>query len=292
MPETIGFIGFGEVASTLARPIADAGVQIRAFDVLLQSDRGRGVLEGRAGGVEVAFRPLEETVSGSQMVLSAVTTQAACEVAQSCAQHLRPGQTYVDLNSTAPFVKSHIGEAIAPSGADFVEGAILGAIGTTGARTRILLGGERGEGAAAGLTAVGLNAVFYSLEIGKASTFKMLRSVFSKGMEALLLEFLIAGRRAGIEADLWSEAAEVMDSHPFKHVGSNWVRSHAVAYERRYHEVAQVADTMRQMGLDPVITSATEAFFRRSLSLDLGQAFSVAPESMEEVVDAMERKLR
>ena len=35
--------------------------------------------------------------------------------------------------------------------------------------------------------------------------FKMLRSVFSKGMEALLIEFLVAAERAGIRADLWAE---------------------------------------------------------------------------------------
>ena len=53
--------------------------------------------------------------------------------------HLRPGQTYCDLNSTAPSVKLQLDDLLKPSGAGFVEGAILGAIGVTGAGTHILL---------------------------------------------------------------------------------------------------------------------------------------------------------
>jgi 3-hydroxyisobutyrate dehydrogenase len=224
-------------------------------------------------------------------VLSTAATQAAKEIAQACLPYLQPGQVYVDLNSTSPSVKVEIDEIIAPSGADFVEGAILGAVGASGARTRVLVGGEKGPEVTQKLTRLGLNVIHYSFEIGKASTFKMLRSIFSRGLEALLLELLIAGKRAGIEHDLWEEVTGLMSRHPFDQVASNWIQTHAMAHERRYHEMVQVAETMREIGVEPIVTAGTEAFFRRSLSLGLGNAFAEKPDSMEQVIDFMTERL-
>jgi hypothetical protein len=63
-------------------------------------------------------------------------------------------------------------------------------------------------------------------------------------MEALLLELLIAGRRAGIDEELWKDITELMSKTPFEKTASNWVQTHAVACERRYYEMLQVIETM------------------------------------------------
>jgi 3-hydroxyisobutyrate dehydrogenase-like beta-hydroxyacid dehydrogenase len=121
--------------------------------------------------------------------------------------------------------------------------------------------------------------------------FKMLRSIFSKGLEALVLELLLAGRRAGVEEDLWRDVVGFMTANPFDLIAENWVRSHATAYERRYHEMVQVAQTMTEIGVDPVMTAGTEAFFRRSLSLGFEKVFAERPRSTEEVINFMTQQL-
>ena len=287
----IGFLGFGEVASTFSKPMLERGADIAAYDVLLLQDGGRDILQRRVGIEGIQFRALEEVVD-ADYILSTVTTQVAKDVAKECATHLTPHQMYVDLNSMAPSHKLEIAKIIQPSGAHFVEGAILGAVGATGARTHILIGGSKGKRAAEILTVLGLHATFYSSEIGKASMFKMLRSIFSKGLEALILEFLIAGKRAGIEQDLWEDVVDFMTHNSFDRVASNWVQTHAVAHERRYHEMVQVVETMREIGVEPIMASGTEAFFKRSLALGLKETFAVKPDSMKVVVDLMEERLR
>ena len=151
--------------------------------------------------------------------------------------------------------------------------------------------GKRGQEVAEQLTDLGLNVSFYHPLIGKASMFKMLRSIFSKGLEALILELLISGKRAGIEQDLWSDISRFMTQNPFEKVASNWVRSHATAFERRYYEMVQVRETMQEIGIEPLMTSGTEAFFKRSLSFGLKENFTGKPNSMEEVVEFMEKRL-
>ena len=286
----VGFIGFGEVASTLSKPLRENGASVAAYDVLLRQEQGEEVLRRRAQTEGIQFCSLAEMIGSVSYVLSTVTTDVAPAAAREAAPHLKPGQVYVDLNSTAPSIKIEIGGIVAASGADFVEGAILGAVGATGARTRILVAGERAPEVAETLTSLGLRVLDYGPEVGRASTFKMLRSIFAKGLEALLLETLIAGKKAGIEHDLWDDILDLM-RNPFDRVGSNWVQTHAVAHRRRYHEIVQVLETMREIGVEPVMTCATEGFFKRSLSLGLQEGFPEKPDSMWQVIDYLEERL-
>lgn len=277
----VAFIGFGEVAAAFSAALAARGAEVRAYDV-----------QARAPVAGVSLVPLADALHGASLVLSTVTTSVALEAARQCAPHLAAGHTYVDLNATDPARKGEIERVITPTGATFVEGAILGAIGVSGAKTEILLGGPQARDAERVLAAeLGLNARFYSETVGQASMFKMLRSVFSKGLEALLIEFLVAGERAGIRDDLWREVSALMAHHPFEKTAGNWVRSHATAHARRHVEVQQVAGVLRQLGLEPVMTAATQAFFERSGALGLRQEFPETPAAMDDVVRYFNERL-
>lgn len=287
----VSVIGFGEVGACFSKALRSKGAEIRAFDSQLEKVESEKI-RSRMAEAGVRFGSLTEIVQAAELVLSTVTTQQATSVAEACVPLLRPGQYYVDLNSTSPATKVQIGRILEPSGCDFVEGAILGAIGATGAETRILTGGRKGAEVAELLCRYGLNASYYSPEIGKASMFKMLRSIFSKGVETLLLELLIAGKRAGIDADLWADITDFMGKKSFAAIGGNWIQSHAVAYERRYHEMVQVTETMREIGIEPIMSDATTSFFRRSLALDLASTFREKPKSFAAVVEHLEERLR
>jgi 3-hydroxyisobutyrate dehydrogenase-like beta-hydroxyacid dehydrogenase len=287
----ITFIGFGEVGSIFSDAFHIKNAKVSAYDILMDQQKGMEILKKRARFSDISFLPLSDALENADYILSTVTTHAAKETAESCSRYLKPPQVYIDLNATAPSVKNEVANIIRSAGANFVEGAILGAVGVTGAQTRILTGGPQGRKAAETLTHLGLNAVFYSSEIGKASSFKMLRSVFSKGLEALLLEFLIAGKRAGIQQDLWREITELFAQNPFDRIAANWIQTHAIAYERRYHEMKQVSAVLKEMGLDAILTSGTEAFFKRSCGLDFINVFSDKPSTMAEVIEFMEKQL-
>jgi 3-hydroxyisobutyrate dehydrogenase-like beta-hydroxyacid dehydrogenase len=291
-PNTIGFVGFGQVAACLAAALVKHGVQIAAYDVLLDQPQGIEELRQRASPASVQFMPLAQMLAQAKTVLSTVTTDVALAAAKACAPHLRRGHVFVDLNATSPAIKRAVADALAPTGADFVEGAILGAIGVTGAQTRILVCGNKAAWAAKELSRLGLNVGFYGAEIGRASTFKLLRSVFSKGMEALLLESLLAARRAGVGEDIWREIVATLDERPFAEVGGNWMRTHGSAHARRYHEMVQVEELLRELDVEPLLTAATTRFFERSTRLALSQSLQKRPATSEDVVAALDELLR
>lgn len=287
----IGFVGFGEVASRFGEALAQGGAQVLAYDVLLDRPEGPQALVARARGKPPAFVPLPQLLQEAEIVLSTVTTDVALAAARSCAPYLHKGQAFVDLNATTPGVKRDIAALVTPTGADFVEGAILPAVPVMGAKSQVLVCGASASRIAETLNAAGLNFKPYGEDIGRASTFKLMRSVFSKGLEALLVECLLAGRRAGVGDDLWREIVATIDARSFEEVGGNWVRTHGTAHARRWHEMVEVAGLLRELGVDAPMTDATVAIFDRSTRAGLAKAFASPPATPSDVIAALEQRL-
>ena len=94
-------------------------------------------------------------------------------------------------------------------------------------------------------------------QTGAAAAIKMVRSVMIKGIEALTLECFLAASRAGVIEEV---AASLKNNYPTldwgKLVDYNLERmaSHGI---RRAAEMEEVADTLRELGVEPLMTNAT-----------------------------------
>lgn len=277
----VGFIGFGEVGGTFAREMQTRGAEVFYYDVADKKPEHW-----------ITPLPLNELVQTCDVILSTVVSHLAVEVARETVKYLDAGKTYADMNSTSASVKKEIAGIIAQSNACFIDGAILGAVGETGARASILVSGAQAEEFCRLMTRLGLvNLRYFSPRIGDSSLVKMIRSIFSKGVECLLLEMLTAARRAGIEEYLWKDIVDFMTNHPFQRVAENWIRTHPVAYERRYHEMIQVIETLEEIRIEPIMTRATRDFFQRSRLMRLGHHFAGRPDDFREVTNLLEREL-
>ena len=53
----------------------------------------------------------------------------------------------------------------------------------------------------------------------------------------------------------------------------------------------QVTEVLREIGLDPLLTSCTEAFFKRSCKMGMKEAFADKPDTKEDVIEFMEKRL-
>jgi 3-hydroxyisobutyrate dehydrogenase-like beta-hydroxyacid dehydrogenase len=107
------------------------------------------------------------------------------------------------------------------------------------------------------LTGLGMKVNDAGAEIGAAAAIKMVRSVMIKGIEALTLECFLAAARAGIVDEV---AASMKNNYP----GLDWAK--IVPYnlermanhgERRAAEMEESAETLRELGVEPLMTSAT-----------------------------------
>jgi 3-hydroxyisobutyrate dehydrogenase-like beta-hydroxyacid dehydrogenase len=289
---SFGLLGHGVVGSLLVRLLRERQAMVTAYDVLLEGESTASEMQQkiRASGARPAT--LEETVRETEFVISVTSTQSCRDAAVRACRYLRAGQTYCDFPSTSPGVKSEISALIEATGALFVEGAILGAVGSSDTCPEILLGGTAAAQAAEVLREYGLRTRFYSAEIGRASAFKMIRSVFSKGMETLLIEALVAARRAGLLDEVWTEIKATLAPGRVERTLETWIRSHAISSERRYCEMLEVQRFLEELDLEPLLIPAAAEIFRRSNRLGIATAFNREPESFVEVIEFLELQNR
>jgi 3-hydroxyisobutyrate dehydrogenase-like beta-hydroxyacid dehydrogenase len=250
------FIGFGEAGQALAAGLRDAGVgSMAAWDILFPHREGeRRRAAGTALGVRLADSAAD-AVRGADLIISAVTAASSLEAAQSVQPHAT-GQWYLDINSVSPGRKQATAKLLGDA-ARYVDVAVLAPVHPARHQTPMLLAGPHAAAIAPLLQDLTMRISLAGAETGAAAAIKMVRSVMIKGMEALTYECFVAAARAGVVEEV---AASLKNNYPTlewaKIIEYNLERmaSHG---ERRAAEMEEVADTLRELGLEPLMTEAT-----------------------------------
>jgi 3-hydroxyisobutyrate dehydrogenase-like beta-hydroxyacid dehydrogenase len=254
---TICFIGFGEAGQAIASGLRSAGVErISAWDVLFPQAEGERLRDaGEAIGVRCASSAAE-AVRGAQVIISAVTAAASVAAAQSTEGHLAGKPFLLDINSVSPARKQETAKLLGDA-ARYVDVAVLAPIHPGRHQTPMLLAGPYARTVAPMLGTLGMHVTIAGAEVGAAAAIKMVRSVMVKGIEALTLECFLAAARAGVVDEV---ATSLKNNYP----GLDWskiisynLERMAVHGERRATEMEEVAETLRELGVEPLMTAAT-----------------------------------
>jgi 3-hydroxyisobutyrate dehydrogenase-like beta-hydroxyacid dehydrogenase len=252
------FIGFGEAGQAIASGLRDAGVEaIAVWDILLPTADGNPL---RAAGEQIGARiagSAADAVRSSDIIISAVTAASSLQAARSVEPHLSGNPYYLDINSVSPGRKRAT-EKLLGAKARYVDVAILAPIHPARHQTPLLVAGPHAQAVMPLLIdELDMRGVIAGAETGAAAALKMVRSVMIKGIEALTLECFLAAKRAGIIDEV---AASLKNNYPTLDWGKvieyniERMASHGV---RRADEMDQVAETLRELGLDPLMATAT-----------------------------------
>jgi 3-hydroxyisobutyrate dehydrogenase-like beta-hydroxyacid dehydrogenase len=286
----LGFIGFGEAGFELARGLHSAGVSpLYACDkTTLNPERALWIRnQAREAGVNY-LGSIGEVVEKAEVILSVVTPDASLSAAQEAAPNLRAGQTYLDLTSSFPEDMKAASALVEPTGARFVDGAIMGALPISGHKVLIYAAGSHAEEAARFLNQRGMNVQPVGQEPGRASAIKLILSISSKGLEALLLETLLAAHHYGVEEQVLS-AFHQFFAKGLEAAIDRFVGSDAVHSGRRVKEMESSVQLLKNLGMDPIMTEATVRRLKWSASLGLKEFFQGrTPEGYREVIEAWE----
>ncbi|MCS6944359.1 MAG: DUF1932 domain-containing protein [Sutterellaceae bacterium] len=267
----IGLVGYGEVGRILAEDLRAHGVaRVFAYDLKLDGPAAPTLREhAQQHGVTLvaSHRALAEC---SDLIISAVTASQTVAVAQACAPGVRAASWFLDFNSASPGAKQHAAALIDAAGGRYVEGAVMTSVPPYRIRVPLLLGGPHAEGLQPVLAALGFDAKVGSTRLGVASATKMCRSVMIKGLEALTIECLTAARHYGVEEAV---LASLKETFP----GIDWDKQAAYFFQRviehgrrRAEEMREVAQTVREAGLEPWLASSTAE--RQAQMADLADA--------------------
>jgi 3-hydroxyisobutyrate dehydrogenase-like beta-hydroxyacid dehydrogenase len=284
----IGFVGFGEAAYHIAKGLRQPGIaSIAAFDINVT-----GKIQQHAKETETRLvGSNRELAESCDIMMSAVTANQAASAAEQNAPYLTAAHIYADLNSVSPGLKQSIARIIEASGALFAEIAMMAPVPPYGHKVPMLAGGAGAPEFVEKLAPLGISAEIVSREVGTAAATKMFRSIIVKGMEALITECVLGATRYNADERVFASLAETFPGIDWKQLADYMVGRVVVHGERRAREMEEVAATLREIDIEPIMAEAIVRRMDWSAELGLKQMFrGEAPKSYRQVVDAATKK--
>jgi 3-hydroxyisobutyrate dehydrogenase-like beta-hydroxyacid dehydrogenase len=267
----IALIGYGEVGRILAEDLRVQGLEVTAFDLKLQREATATPMREHAAlhGVRLADGPAP-AVAGAELVISAVTASQTVAVAQAAAPGLAPGAFFLDVNSASPGAKAQAAQVVNAAGGRYVEGAVMTSVPPYRIRVPLLLGGPQAGALAPLLNALDFDAKVASERLGVASATKMCRSIMIKGLEAMVIESFTTARHYGVEDAVIASLQETFPGIDWEKQGAYFFQRVIEHGRRRSEEVREVAQTVREAGLEPWSAAGTAE--RQACIADLADA--------------------
>src|SRR6516225_4575224 len=202
----IGVIAQGMMGAGVGRRLHESGATVRT---LLTGRSQASAERARKAGMARAASE-RELLSGADFFLSVLPPGEAEALAQQLAPALKAldrKPVYVDCNAVSPQTAIRIGEIVAPTGAHFVDGGIIGGPPRPGYSPTIYVSGPT-----AGQTAVlrdwGIDWRVIDGPIGAASALKMSYAGITKGTTAIASAMLLGAARFGCGEALIAELTE------------------------------------------------------------------------------------
>lgn len=247
-----------------------------------------------AGAVQAAAAQVHTApgawLAGADVVVSAVFGTVARSLFEACLPHLGDGAVYVDMTTADPGEMRECGE-LAERGAQgravhFVDVAITGAINLGGKKTPLLVAGGKAVFVQELFLPFGGSVRVVGEQPGDAAALKLLRSIYTKGTEALAVECLVTAQQMGLREQLYAVLQDI-DETPLRTLMESMVHTHIPHSARRRNEVAEARQQMARHGLAPIVSPAVEALFAATAQAHAAQPFTGT--STDEAIDWLGR---
>lgn len=244
MTHKVAVLGLGEAGSAIAADMVEAGMTVTAWD-----PKPKVV----PSGVDLTAND-HAAIAGADLVLSVNLASVAAEVARSALPALAKGQVYADLNTASPGKKREVAEILHPSGVLFADVALLAPVPGRGLRAPALVSGPGAQRFHDLLTPYGMPVTVLDEQAGSAAARKLVRSIFMKGLAAVVMECLEAAERLDCEAWTREQLLTVIRDEALIDRFVEGSRTHAA---RRIDEMEAVAALLAEIGVASLMTQAT-----------------------------------
>jgi 3-hydroxyisobutyrate dehydrogenase len=263
---SIAIIGFGEVGQCFAEALCRAEVSVAAYTARLHPTQ-----LDKAEALGLQLRTDLTGVGTSDLVLSVVPGHAAASVARTVLPSLNPHAIYVDFTAAPTAEKRAFAEA------NYVDAAIMGAVSLHGAATPVLAAGPQAEAVASLLNPLGFAVeVIRNAVPGDATALKLLRSLFTKGLDALVAECMLLAEEQGVREALIDTFTD-LDALPMRQLVAMFLRTHPVHARRRLHEMRSVQEEAVAAGLPSIMLPAIIARLQRTIDLASRMPYAAPP---------------
>ncbi|MGZ8804792.1 MAG: DUF1932 domain-containing protein [Microbacterium sp.] len=247
----VAVLGLGEAGSIYAADLRARGASVVGIDLHLS-----------LGPPSIERAPdISRAVHGADVVLSLVGASSSASVLDEALPSMHPAAVFADMNTNGPDDKRRLAAVAAGWGIPFVDVAIMAPVPRDRIATPLLLSGSGVARLRPHLDDLRIPATDVGAEPGAAARLKLLRSVFMKGLAAVVVESVTAAEIFGAEdwlidqiaGELGSEGRSVVD-----HLIDGTVK-HAV---RREAEMIEAREFLASLEAPHPMTDATIEWLR------------------------------
>lgn len=252
--------GLGEAGSLVASDLISAGLDVFAYD---PAPVATPVGVQRVGSPQAAVRE-------AQAVLAFTSAADATQALEQALDVIPADALYADFSTASAGLKRELDDKAATRSLAFVDVALLAVVPGKGLRTPSAVSGTGAEQFAAAFSALGMPVEYLGPQAGQAATRKLLRSVFMKGLAAVMIEAMRGAEQAGLSEWLWDNLSQEI-AHADASLLHRFVTGTELHAERRLHEMQAASELLRELQLEPLMTDATVANLQRVLEQGLPQ---------------------
>ena len=232
----------------------------------------------QAAGAQVHTAP-GAWLAEADVVVSAVFGTVARSLFEACLPHLQDGALYVDMTTADPQEMRECAElaerSVQGRAVHFVDVAITGAVNLGGKKTPLLVAGGKAGFVQELFLPFGGSVRVVGERPGDAASLKLLRSIYTKGTEALAVECLVTAQAMGLREQLYAVLQDI-DETPLRTLMESMVRTHIPHSARRRNEVAEAQQQMARHGLTPIVLPAVESLFATTAQAHAAEPFTGA----------------
>lgn len=256
----IAIVGLGEVGSAFAAGLLERGILPK-----IASRPSRRAQESAARLSISLSHDIPATVADAAIVLLTITGDGLYEVVESIATSLEGNAILADMTAAAPSKVVAAADLLGDGASRFVDVAIMGAVSLYGMRTPLLASGAAAPRFAATMTCLGFNvSAREGSAIGDASRLKLLRSIFAKGLDAVVIESMLAAEALGLRDDLVLLLSD-FDERPLRDHIDMYLRTHPQHAARRLVEMELSEAQLKDINLPSLTTRAAIERYRRTV---------------------------
>lgn len=252
----IGFIGYGEAARNIIDGLRDC-----LNETVTVYDKNPDLSSGGKTNKITAVDSIHKLVSLSDVIVVAVPGEADKDVFLQITENDIRGKMFVDICTASAEDKNFIDKTVISGGGSYVDVAVLGSVPKYKNKVPIIISGsgaaefqKKYSGFCGSIQNAGDAA-------GDAIRIKLCRSVYMKGLAALLIETRDISRKYGIEKEVFSSIAESMNADPFEAYSNRIIDGAYRHWKRQKEELEECAKIASDAHIDTsIIYSAIRIF--------------------------------
>jgi 3-hydroxyisobutyrate dehydrogenase-like beta-hydroxyacid dehydrogenase len=284
----IGFIGFGEAAFELATGLKREGLtDFFAFDPMSNTHPYDKVIKNRITetGTQLC-KTQKEVAENSNIIMVAVPADKTLEAAQSLCQYLKANTIYVDVSASTPKVKREVSKLVNDANCKFIDIAMMGPLPIYKHQVPMLASGDGSHEFISIMSKYGMDINEVGQNPGDASSVKLIRSIFMKGLATLFIETLVTANYYKVDKLVIDSIIETFDTNGFQKMMNRLVTGTAIHSGRRSIELTGSLEMLNSDDLDSTITKATKEKLDMLTIMDLKTIFNgEVPDEWERVIE-------